>query len=119
LTLIDHHGVAFDPAPVKDKRPLLSFHPLAWTPVCTNQMKTLEKNLEDFGKARTVAVGVRLDSVPGKTARSRRIEVEHARLLSGFRPHGGLAAQLGVFRAADGFSERANIVADAGGRSSS
>jgi len=115
FTLIDHHGIAFDSAHVKDKRLLLSFHPLAWTPICTRQMKALEKNLEDFRKNRTVAVGVSVDSVPCKTAWAKKIKVEHTRLLSDFWPHGGLAGQLGIFRTENGFSERANIIADAAG----
>ncbi|MEN6473182.1 MAG: redoxin domain-containing protein [Syntrophaceae bacterium] len=115
VTLIDHHGIAFDSAQVKNKRLLLSFHPLAWTPVCAKQMKALERNREAFKKARTVAVGVSVDSVPCKTAWAKSIKVEHTRLLSDFWPHGGLAEQLGIFRIEHGFSERANIIADSAG----
>ena len=115
VTLIDHHGVAFDSVQVKDKRLLLSFHPLAWTTICSKQMKALEKNIEAFKKAKTVAVGISVDSVPCKTAWGKKIKVEHTRMLSDFWPHGGLAEQLGIFRAENGFSQRANIIADSAG----
>lgn len=38
------------------------------------------------------------------------------RMLADFWPHGGLAEDLGVFRPKDGFSERANILIDEGGK---
>ena len=116
FTLIDHHGVAFDSEQIKDKRLLLSFHPLAWTTICSKQMKALERNIEAFRQAKTVAVGISVDSVPCKTAWAKKIKVEHTRLLADFWPHGGLAEQLGIFRAENGFSERANIIADSAGR---
>lgn len=115
FTLIDHHGVVFDSEQVKGQRLLLSFHPLAWTPVCTRQMRSLEKNVEAFKMNRTIAVGVSVDSVPCKTAWAKKIKIEHTRMLSDFWPHGALAEQLGIFRHENGFSERANIIADAAG----
>lgn len=113
FTLIDQGGVAFDSSAMKGTRLLLSFHPLAWTPVCTKQMKALEKNLEVMKKLNTVAVGLSVDSVPCKTAWAKKIKVEQTRLLADFWPHGALAEQLGIFRAKNGFSERANIIIDA------
>jgi len=32
----------------RGKKVLLSWHPLAWTGVCANQMKALEENLAEF-----------------------------------------------------------------------
>ena len=40
------------------RRVLLSFHPLAWTPICAQQMKDLEKNKKAFDKLNTVALGL-------------------------------------------------------------
>jgi len=42
---------------LKGKKVLLSFHPLAWTKVCAEQMKDLEKNLARFEELNTVALG--------------------------------------------------------------
>ncbi|MGM0472373.1 MAG: redoxin domain-containing protein [Bacillota bacterium] len=95
---------------------LLSFHPLAWTSVCANQMSALEANKKRFDKLNTVALGVSIDSVPSKKAWADKISVEETRLLSDFWPHGELAKNLGIFREEDGFSERANILLDEEGK---
>ncbi len=53
---------------------LLSFHPLAWTSVCAEQMKSLERNHERFKELDTTAVGISIDSIPCKKARSLGIK---------------------------------------------
>jgi peroxiredoxin len=94
----------------RGKNILLSFHPLAWTKVCTEQMNRLDVRVDLFEKLNTVAFGVSIDTVPCKKAWAKDIGIEKLRLLSDFWPHGDLASRLGIFREADGFSERANIV---------
>jgi len=96
------------------KRVLLSFHPLAWTPVCAEQMKALERYFDIFEKNNCVALGISVDSVPSKNAWARSLGIEKTALLSDFWPHGEVARQYGIFRAGDGFSERANIIIDEG-----
>jgi peroxiredoxin len=91
---------------------LLSFHPLAWTAFCAGQMKSLEDNLEVFSTINTVAVGISVDSVPCKKAWAEKLGITQTRLLCDFWPHGGVAMQYGLFRDANGFSERANVVID-------
>ena len=44
FTLQDQFSLDFVLSKMKGWRVLLSFHPLAWTPVCTLQMQSLEKN---------------------------------------------------------------------------
>ncbi|UCD20425.1 MAG: redoxin domain-containing protein [candidate division WOR-3 bacterium] len=91
---------------------LLSFHPLAWTKVCAEQMQSLENNIHDFGKLNTIALGVSVDTVPSKKAWAKELGIEHTKLLSDFWPHGAAARKYGIFREKDGFSERANIIID-------
>ncbi|MBM4249479.1 MAG: redoxin domain-containing protein [Euryarchaeota archaeon] len=93
----DQDGKAFRLADLRGRNVLLSFHPLAWTGVCTKQMKSLERKQSEFRKLGTVAVGVSVDSVPAKKAWARDMGVRKTRLLSDFWPHGGLAEKLGVF----------------------
>lgn len=50
FTLSDQDGKEVGLSGFKGKRVLLSFHPLAWTPVCADQMKALEKNRGRFEK---------------------------------------------------------------------
>lgn len=94
------------------KRVLLSFHPLAWTGICRDQMLSLEQNYDRFTELDTVALGISVDSVPSKKAWAEDMSVKNTRLLADFWPHGGVAKSYGVFRDADGIAERANIVID-------
>lgn len=96
----------------KGKKVLLSFHPLAWTGVCTKQMKSLEENKAKFDALNLVAFGISVDPVPCKHAWAKDMGVKETLLLSDFWPHGGYAQKLGIFREKEGFSERANILID-------
>ncbi|HOJ42759.1 MAG TPA: redoxin domain-containing protein [Syntrophorhabdaceae bacterium] len=110
--LKDHLDQLFKSKDHRGKKMLLSFHPLAWTPVCRDQMLSLEKNYERFGQKNTIALGVSIDSVFTKKAWAEAIGIKNTRLLCDFWPHGGLALRLGLFRHKDGFSERANVIID-------
>lgn len=96
----------------KGKKVLLSFHPLAWTSVCAQQMKALEENREKFDLLNTIALGFSIDSVPSKNAWAKSLGIQNTRLLCDFWPHGKIAKAYGLFRKANGFSERANVILD-------
>ncbi|MCX5837626.1 MAG: redoxin domain-containing protein [Deltaproteobacteria bacterium] len=113
--LKDQNGQDFTLAGCKGKRVLLSFHPLAWTPVCALQMQSLEKSQKALDKLNTAAVGLSIDAVPCKAAWAKNLKIKNTRLLSDFWPHGGVAKSLGILRA-EGFSERANIIVDEAGK---
>jgi peroxiredoxin len=108
--LFDHNKKEFKLSDYKGKRVLLSFHPLAWTSICAQQMQTLEQNQNNFNKLNTVAVGVNIDSIPSKKAWAEVLKIKNTSLLSDFWPHGDIAKLYRVFRKKDGFSERANII---------
>ncbi|MFH1100587.1 MAG: peroxiredoxin [Methanobacteriota archaeon] len=112
FTIDDQNEKPFKLSDFKGKKILLSFHPLAWTSVCAQQMKTLEENTKIFEKNNTLAVGVSVDSVPSKKAWAKELGVNHTRFLSDFWPHGKVAQQYGIFRDEDGISERANVIID-------
>jgi peroxiredoxin len=94
------------------KKILLSFHPLAWTKICAEQMKSLETSFQEFAMSNTVALGMSIDTVPSKHAWAKALGIEKTRLVSDFWPHGAVAQQYGLFREKDGFSERANVIID-------
>lgn len=100
----------------KGKKVLLSFHPLAWTKVCAEQMKSLEAHLQEFRELNTIALGISVDTVPSKHAWAKELNIVHTGLLSDFWPHGAVAQAYGIFRDREGFSERANIVIDEDGK---
>jgi len=110
--LKDQDGKQVRLSELKGKKVLLSFHPLAWTRVCAEQMKSLEANYERFEKLNTIALGLSVDAVPSKKAWAKELAIERTRLLSDFWPHGEVAKLYGIFREKDGFSERANIIVD-------
>jgi peroxiredoxin len=110
--LRDQDGKQVQLSELRGKKVLLSFHPLAWTKVCAEQMKSLEANYERFEKLNTIALGLSVDAVPSKKAWARELAIEKTRLLSDFWPHGEVAKLYDIFREKDGFSERANIIVD-------
>jgi len=103
-------------ADYKGRRVLLSFHPLAWTGVCTKQMQSLQANKEKFDELNTVPLGVSVDSAPCKKAWAEAIEVLDIPLLADFWPHGKLAIDYGIFLEKKGISERVNIIIDEEGK---
>jgi len=110
--LRDHKDKEVNLHDSQGKKVLLSFHPLAWTKVCAEQMKSLEENHELFTKLDTVAFGISVDPTPSKRAWARELGITHIRLLSDFWPHGEAAKAYGIFREKEGVSERANIIID-------
>lgn len=116
FTLKDQNGKTVKLSGLAGKKVLLSFRPLAWTPVCHDQMMSLEESHAQFDELNAVALGIGVDSVPSNNAWAKAIGTKNTKLLSDFWPHGAVAKAYGIFRENDGFSERANIVIDGKGR---
>jgi peroxiredoxin len=95
---------------------VIAFHPLAFTPVCATQMSGYQSELPAFQAADTVVLGVSVDAQPAKSAWARTLGSIDFDLLSDFHPQGEVARKYGVFREADGISERALVVVDKQGR---
>ena len=100
----------------RGKKVLLSFHPLAWTSVCSRQMESLEANRNLFDRLNTVALGVSIDTSPSKKEWAKSLGIKDTRLLADFWQHGDIAKKYGIFRENDGFSERANVIVDEEGK---
>ena len=88
---------------------ILSFHPLAFTGICSEQMKDLQKNMQKLRESETVALGISVDSVPAKEAWAKQINVTDVAFLSDFEPKGAVDKQYGIYHP-KGFSERAVFV---------
>ena len=115
LGLPDQNDQEFRLKKFKGKKVLLSFHPLAWTSVCAEQMKSLEKNKAVFDSLNTIAVGVSVDTVASKKAWAESLSIKNTKLLSDFWPHGKTARLYDLFRPKDGVSGRANVIVDENG----
>jgi peroxiredoxin len=108
--LKDQNGNAMNLSDLEGKLALLSFHPLAWTRICAEQMQSLEENLDRFTSLNTVPLGISVDSAPSKKAWAESLGIKRLQLLADFWPHGGVAKSYGIFRNDEGFSERTNIL---------
>jgi len=116
FALKNQHGEEIKLNDLRGKKVLVSFHPLAWTPVCEIQMKSLEIKNALFNKLNIVALGVSVDSQPCKKAWSDFLEIDNTHLLADFYPHGDVASKFGVYIAKAGISGRANFIIDENGK---
>jgi len=116
FTLKDQDGKEFKLYTMKGKRVLLSFHPLAATGVCTEQMKALEANFQTLASLNTVPVGISVDAAPSKKLWADSMGLKNLRILADFWPHGLVAKLYGLFREKDGFAERAKVIVDENGK---
>lgn len=99
----------------KGKKVLLSWHPIAWTPVCTDQMRALETNFQNFQNLNTVPLGFSVDPQPCKEVWATALQIKNVSLPSDFWPHGKIARDYGIFDETKGMSKRANIIINENG----
>ena len=110
--LKDHNGKEFQLSEIKGKKVLLSFHPLAWTGVCRDQMLSLENNYDRFSGLNTIPLGISVDSVPSKKAWAVDMDTKNTSLLSDFCPQGAVAKLFGAFIEERCIAGRCNIIVD-------
>lgn len=93
---------------------ILAFYPADWSPVCGDQMSLYNQLLPEFRSYGAQLIGISVDSAwcHAAFAGDRKI---HFPLLADFEPKGAVARNFGVYRSADGTSERALFVLDGGG----
>lgn len=108
--LKDQFDVEVNLADFKGKKILLSFHPLAWTSICTVQMQDLEKRYDQFLAKGITPFGMSIDHQPCKQAWGENIGIKRLQMLCDFWPHGALAESLGCFIAKAGMSGRQNYL---------
>lgn len=116
FTLEDNKGGKVSLKDFAGRKVLLSWHPLAWTSVCTDQMRALEANRDKLAALNTVALSLSVDPAASKTAWAHVLSIKETPLLSDFWPHGDLAKKLDIFLEDYGFSARANILIDETGK---
>jgi peroxiredoxin len=98
------------------KNVVVAFHPLAFTPVCATQMQQYQEGLPALDSADTTVLGLSVDAQPAKAAWAKTLGSVDFDLLSDFHPQGDVARKYGVFREADGISERAVFLVGKDGR---
>lgn len=110
--MADQFGKEFssEAAAKEGKKILLSFHPLAWTGICTQQMEALDKLHEKFEAKGVIPLGVSVDAAPTKKAWGESMGIKKLRMLCDFWPHGALAKAMEIFIEDNGTSGRGNVV---------
>ncbi|WP_210479420.1 peroxiredoxin [Naasia sp. SYSU D00948] len=93
---------------------VLVFYPLDWSPGCSQQLELYQQELDEFASRGIALLGISVDSIysHGAWAAVRGLTFP---LLSDFAPKGEVARRYGVWRDADGFSERALYLVDGEG----
>jgi mycoredoxin-dependent peroxiredoxin len=90
---------------------LLVFHPFAWTPVCEEEARDLQENLESFENAQTEIVFVSCDSAPARQAWKEDLGATFT-FASDYWAHGAAAKAYGVFNDENGAPHRGTFLID-------
>jgi peroxiredoxin (alkyl hydroperoxide reductase subunit C) len=98
----------------KGRPVVLAFYPADWSPVCGDQMALYNEIRDEFARFDAAMLGVSVDGIwcHKAFAEARKL---HFPLLADFEPKGDVARRYGVYREADGTSERALFVIDGHG----
>ena len=112
FTLEDDQGNKVKLSDFLGKKVLLSWHPLAFTSVCTDQMRQLDANADKFKALNTVVFGLSVDPQPAKAAWAKVLCLKETRILADFWPHGKVSADYELFLEDKGISGRANVLVD-------
>ena len=99
----------------RGKPVVLAFYPADWSPVCGDQMALYNEMRSEFARYGAQVLGLSVDGVWSHAAFAKDRKL-HFPLLADFEPKGEVARLYGVYRAAEGCSERALFVIDREGR---
>src|SRR5277367_6328943 len=93
---------------------VLAFYPADWSPVCGDQMALYNEMLPECKELGAELLGISVDGSWCHAAFSQNRKL-HFPLLADFEPKGAVAKLYGVYREADGTTERALFVINAEG----
>jgi len=93
---------------------VLVFYPADWSPVCGDQVALYNEMLGEFSESNAQVLGISVDGAWCHLAFAKDRHL-HFPLLADFEPKGKVARQFGVYREADGITERALFVVDGKG----
>ena len=117
FTLKDQNKEDIKLSELKGKKVILSWHPLAYTPVCTDQMRSLERNYDRIQeKGDTVIIGISVDPFPAKAKWADILDLKDIKIVSDFFPYAEVTKAYGLFNEENGASKRANVIIDEEGK---
>jgi peroxiredoxin len=98
----------------KGRPVVLCFYPADFSPVCSDELALFNELIPEFQKSGAEFLAISVDGNWCHLAFANQRHL-HFPLLSDFEPKGKVAEQYGVYRYADGVSERALFVIDENG----
>lgn len=117
FTLKDQEKNDIKLSDLKGKKVILSWHPLAFTSVCTDQMRSLERNYDRIQeKGETVVIGLSIDPYPAKEKWADILCIDNVKIVSDFFPYAEVTKAYGLFNEENGASKRANVIIDEDGK---
>ena len=115
FTLTDDQGTPVTLSELRGRNVVLVFYPLAFSPVCTRELKDISGAIDRYDAAGAEVFGVSVDSRWALGA-FRRDEEIAARLLADFNPKGAVAKLYDTYLDDLGFANRSTFVIDKDGR---
>ena len=113
FNIIDQNAEDVNIENYRVKKVILSSHPLAFTSVCADQMRSLERNYDRIQeKGETVVIGLSIDPQPSKKAWAAVLNIDNVKFESDFFPLGEVAKAYVIFNEENSASKRANIIID-------
>jgi peroxiredoxin len=111
FTLTSEPGKLVSLASHRGRPVILAFYPADWSTVCSDQMALYNEILPEFQRHDAALLGISVDGewCHAAFARDRKLRFP---LLADFEPKGAVARAFGVYRDAEGVSERALFVID-------
>ena len=98
----------------KSRNVILVFYPADWSPVCGDQLTLYNELRDQFDDFNATLIGISVDGIWCHLAFAKDRGF-HLTLLADFEPKGAVARAYGVYREAEGTSERAIFVIDDAG----
>jgi peroxiredoxin len=115
FTTRDENMEEFKLSSLRGRNVVLVFYPLAFSPICTNELVDITKQAEKYDAAGAEVVGVSVDS-PYVLKAFKRDENLKAHLVSDFHPKGEIAKKYGAYIDEAGIATRATFVIDKNGK---
>ena len=112
--LRDQHGRLQRLADRRGHPALVVFYPMAFTGVCTGEIRALQDCAEQWRERETDVVAISCDSVAALRAFAEEQHLDIT-LLSDFWPHGAVASSYGVFDETLGIATRGSFIIDEAG----
>jgi peroxiredoxin len=114
FTLRDENGEEVTLSSLRGHNVVLVFYPLAFSRICTKELKDISSVADQFEAANAEVFGISIDS-PFVLKAFKRDEDLEAHLLSDFHPKGEVAKRYGAYIEEAGIATRATFVIDKNG----